>query len=70
MANREKDKSTREKSFFDLFKSNSGNQGGCCNMKIVPNEPAAKDSDCGCGCCGSPAAAPEKQPKQEKTEQK
>jgi hypothetical protein len=52
MANQENNKDTKKKGIFNLFKSDkkTANEGGCCNMKIVPKDQPAKESTKG-GCC-------------------
>ncbi len=52
MANQDNNQNAKKKGLFGLFKSEkkAENEGGCCNMKIVPKEQPAKQSNQGC-CC-------------------
>lgn len=52
MANQENNRNTKKKGIFNLFKGEkkASNEGGCCNMKIVPKDQPAKESTKG-GCC-------------------
>jgi hypothetical protein len=52
MANQENKQDTKKKGIFNIFKSDkkAASEGGCCNMKIVPKEQAAKESSKG-SCC-------------------
>jgi hypothetical protein len=52
MANQENNQNTKKKGIFNIFKSDkkTANEGGCCNMKIVPKDQPAKESTKGC-CC-------------------
>jgi hypothetical protein len=52
MANQDNEQNTKKKGIFNMFKNNkkATNEGGCCNMKIVPKDQSAKESNQGC-CC-------------------
>jgi hypothetical protein len=69
MANQE-NKDTKKKGIFNLFKSDkkTANEGGCCNMKIVPKNQPAKESGKG-GCCNM-KIVPKEQAAEDKSAQK
>ena len=54
MANQESNQDIKKKGIFNLFKTNkkAGGEGGCCNVKIVPKDQAAKEANKG-GCCNT-----------------
>ncbi|MDD5701477.1 MAG: hypothetical protein PHU23_05440 [Dehalococcoidales bacterium] len=70
MANQENDQNTRKKGIFNLFKSNKkpAAEGGCCNMKIIPQDQPAKESNKGC-CCNM-KIVPKEQAAEDKPTQK
>ncbi len=43
---------SKKRGIFSLFKGDktATNEGGCCNMKIVPKEQSSNESSKGC-CC-------------------
>lgn len=70
MANQDNNQNTRKKGIFNLFKSDkkASNEGGCCNMKIVPKDQPAKEADKGC-CCNI-KIVPKEQASEDKSSQK
>jgi hypothetical protein len=70
MANQENTQETKKKGIFNLFKSErkTANEGGCCNMKIIPKEQPAKESSKG-GCCNM-KIVPKEQATEDKASQK
>ena len=52
MSNQDTNQNAKKKGLFNLFRGDkkAANEGGCCNMNIIPKEQPAKESGKG-GCC-------------------
>jgi hypothetical protein len=70
MASQDNNQNTRKKGIFNLFKSDkkAANEGGCCNMKIVPKDQPSKEA--GKGCCCNIKIVPKEQSAEDKLSQK
>jgi hypothetical protein len=70
MTTNENNQNTKKKGIFNLFKGDkkAANEGGCCNMKIVPQDQPSKESSKG-GCCNM-KIVPKEQATEEKSSQK
>ncbi len=70
MANQDNNQNTKKKGIFNLFKSEkkTAGEGGCCNLKIVPNNQPAREPEKGC-CCNT-KIVPKEQATEEKSSQK
>lgn len=64
MATQDTNQNSKKKGIFNLFKGGkkATNEGGCCNVKIVPKEQSGNESSKGC-CCNIKIV-----PKEETTE--
>ena len=70
MSDQQNKQATKKKGIFNLFKSDkkSADEGGCCNMKIVPKDQPAKET--GKGCCCNIKIVPKEQSSEDKPSQK
>ena len=69
MSNEEKNPKSKRKGILSLFKGANNGGGSCCNVKIVPKDQPAKESNKG-GCCEGGCCNIKIVPKEQATENK